>query len=112
MNINDPSGGGRLREAIGVGFIGTFGAALMPGGCAMLLDRVFRLDLLRLQPWLAVGVWCLAACVGVAAGMRSWRASGRRTERLRRFFCLCPNCCYDLTGNESGLCPECGKVVT
>jgi hypothetical protein len=24
----------------------------------------------------------------------------------------CPNCGYDLTGNVSGVCPECGEKVT
>jgi len=24
---------------------------------------------------------------------------------------LCPKCQYDLTGNESGVCPECGTEV-
>lgn len=23
----------------------------------------------------------------------------------------CPRCCYDLTGNVSGVCPECGKPI-
>ena len=112
MNSHDPSGGGRLREAIGFGFIGTFGAALALGGCAMLLDRLFRLDLLRLQPWPAVLLWCLAGAVGALAARGAWRASGRRTEHLRRFLGLCPSCSYDLSGNESGFCPECGRAVT
>jgi hypothetical protein len=25
---------------------------------------------------------------------------------------LCPTCSYDLTANESGVCPECGTTVT
>jgi hypothetical protein len=29
--------------------------------------------------------------------------------RIRRDFC--PNCVYDLTGNTSGVCPECGTWV-
>ena len=24
---------------------------------------------------------------------------------------ICSNCAYDLTGNTSGLCPECGKMI-
>ena len=38
---------------------------------------------------------CVAACIG-------WRPL-RRTRRGR-----CPSCNYDLTGNMSGVCPECG----
>ena len=31
----------------------------------------------------------------------------KRRERLG----LCPSCGYDLTGNVSGTCPECGRPV-
>ena len=33
----------------------------------------------------------------------------RRWRRCRKG--LCPDCAYDLTGNESGVCPECGKPI-
>jgi hypothetical protein len=39
----------------------------------------------------------------VAEGLR-WRQA-RRRERLG----LCVECGYDLRGNESGVCPECGR---
>jgi hypothetical protein len=36
-------------------------------------------------------------------------------HRLRRLRCQsagrCPHCAYDLTGNVSGVCPECGRAV-
>jgi hypothetical protein len=40
-----------------------------------------------------------------------WRAIGdyERQDRLRRG--LCVKCGYDLTGNLSGTCPECGTAV-
>jgi hypothetical protein len=40
-----------------------------------------------------------------------WRAIGyyEKQDRLRRG--LCVNCGYDLTGNLSGTCPECGTAV-
>jgi hypothetical protein len=31
--------------------------------------------------------------------------------RRRPESCQCPTCGYDLTGNVSGVCPECGRVV-
>jgi len=35
-----------------------------------------------------------------------WR---RRRKRVKRG--LCPHCGYNLTGNASGVCPECGSAV-
>lgn len=32
-----------------------------------------------------------------------------RRERKRRGFCV--HCDYDLTGNETGVCPECGEKI-
>ncbi|MCP4250265.1 MAG: hypothetical protein GY778_24745 [bacterium] len=34
-----------------------------------------------------------------------------RRRRFRRAHGLCIYCGYDLTGNESGVCPECGKAL-
>lgn len=49
----------------------------------------------------------LIASLGVALlGLRAWRK-----RRLRRRAGLCPTCQYDLTGNVSGACPECGTTV-
>ena len=39
---------------------------------------------------------------GVRRSLRSW---------LRRRASLCTKCAYDLTGNLSGVCPECGKPI-
>ena len=36
------------------------------------------------------------------------RRLSRRRKRLARG--LCPGCGYDLTGNLSGVCPECGEA--
>ena len=33
------------------------------------------------------------------------------TRRVRRRLGLCRDCGYNLTGNESGVCPECGTAV-
>src|SRR5882724_5591820 len=37
-------------------------------------------------------------------------ANLRRREALRRT-CRCRNCAYNLTGNTSGTCPECGTAI-
>ena len=34
-----------------------------------------------------------------------------RSAGLRRVVGLCVKCGYDLTGNTSGVCPECGEKV-
>lgn len=37
------------------------------------------------------------------------RRSGKRRWPVNRF---CPSCRYNLTGNTSGICPECGSTIT
>jgi hypothetical protein len=49
----------------------------------------------------------LLSCVGAVAALA--RAPARRYRRSRRGLCL--NCGYDLRGNVSGVCPECGRPV-
>ena len=53
--------------------------------------------------WITITALMPAAwiCVAVIA------ANGRRSDRL----CGCCSCGYSLTGNISGLCPECGTTV-
>lgn len=42
----------------------------------------------------------------ISINSKDWE---RRLERIRRG--QCPECAYDLTGNVSGTCPECGAPV-
>ena len=60
--------------------------------------------------------------VGMVLGSFSYLVVGGATVALVGFFgCFvlpdeldsrfCPMCEYDLTGNESGVCPECGQEV-
>ena len=57
--------------------------------------------LTALLPMTGVGVWL---------GLWLWRR-GRETARQARQG-ICPICDYDLTGNLSGVCPECGTAVS
>jgi hypothetical protein len=60
--------------------------------------------------WLASApLWAFAAATAV--GPLMWlRARARSARRRRRN--QCPGCGYDLTGNASGVCPECGTPAT
>jgi hypothetical protein len=57
---------------------------------------------LRLPYWLIV--------IGSAA-LPAARLAGRRRWQRRLARGLCPGCGYDLTGNVSGTCPECGTAA-
>ena len=53
--------------------------------------------------WLATILLAVYPTITFVRGpFRRWR---------RRWKGLCPDCAYDLTGNESGVCPECGKAI-
>ncbi|MBU0719269.1 MAG: hypothetical protein KJ749_13555 [Planctomycetes bacterium] len=47
--------------------------------------------------------------VGGVVGYAGWRRQQRRTEALAL---QCPKCGYNLTGNVSGVCSECGTEIT
>jgi hypothetical protein len=48
--------------------------------------------------------------MAMVAGMEGQRRHGRMRRYLwRRLLWICPDCGYDMTGNESGVCPECGR---
>ncbi len=50
-----------------------------------------------------VPIWLFFAAVGAPTGILWWR------DRSKHGFCKA--CRYDLRGNESGICPECGEKV-
>lgn len=63
----------------------------------------------------STGYWCVLvpAWFGVACSAvlpASWLANGSRIRRQRRRN-RCATCSYDLTGNVSGVCSECGTAV-
>ncbi len=53
----------------------------------------------------AVGTWPLAACIAIPAFVLS------QLRRTRLPFNACRNCDYNLTGNITGVCPECGETT-
>lgn len=97
-----------------------------------IVGRVARLRGVRMIGWIAGGeainiVFDLAVAFGLATGVLpaigavaliaafiyvlDWR--GRRPELLARFSTSpsCRFCQYNLTGNLSGICPECGTPI-
>jgi hypothetical protein len=58
---------------------------------------------------LVVPYW--AALLAAAALPAAWVVRAGRRRRRRRRPGLCPHCGYDLTGNTSGVCPECGTAA-
>ena len=59
---------------------------------------------LKLPAWSLVGIAAMC-CV---APLFSWMRWSRRARRAHSD--SCPSCGYDLTGNVSGVCPECGET--
>ena len=51
--------------------------------------------------------WVLLAVFSVLPVWRWVRPLGRRSKKQQL---VCPHCSYDLTGNSSGICPECGAA--
>lgn len=58
------------------------------------------------QYYLGISTWILAALLSIIPFRAAWMAWHRRIPPG-----LCQGCEYDLTGNESGVCPECGTNV-
>ncbi len=59
--------------------------------------------------WLKVPVWLPLMLLSVYPIIAFVRGPLRRYRRRKRN--QCDGCGYDLTGNESGRCPECGKAI-
>jgi hypothetical protein len=59
------------------------------------------------QRRIVVPVWAVVLVTAALPAVRLWR----RLRRGRFAPCHCRRCGYDLRGNESGVCPECGRAV-
>ena len=83
-------------------------------GFTALSSRTTRADAVTGKPittagtTLGVPYWFLAALTAALPLLSPWRA--RRHRRRLLALGRCPRCGYDLTGNVSGVCPECGEV--
>jgi hypothetical protein len=61
---------------------------------------------LAMPTWAVLGLAALFALPAFTVGARLTAARSRRQSPG-----YCPSCDYDLTGNTSGVCPECGTPV-
>jgi hypothetical protein len=59
--------------------------------------------------WIAVPFWALALMVGPFPAINMTRGVRRYRRRKPKYPNGCRQCGYDLTGNVSGNCPECGS---
>lgn len=53
-------------------------------------------------------LWTVSALVGVLDAIQTSRRESRRNISTTP---TCQTCGYNLTGNVSGVCPECGKEI-
>ena len=65
------------------------------------------LPMQRTYDTLSVPYWFLVILFGLLPGI--WFIQWRRQRKLEPN--ACPQCAYDLTGNETGVCPECGTQL-
>lgn len=56
-------------------------------------------------------LWALAVTTAVPAASWARRKARARQRSRRRARSLCLSCGYDLTGNISGVCPDCAQAV-
>lgn len=57
---------------------------------------------------ISIPLWTLIALFATPPALVLWRA---RLRRLRIKAGRCPRCGYDLAGNVTGVCPECGDRI-
>ncbi|MHC4445181.1 MAG: hypothetical protein ACYTF1_05500 [Planctomycetota bacterium] len=89
-------------------FIGA-GTGLAIGLLQAFLSALTSTDLLKQAMTyffqIEVGYPFLGGAIGYIIAKRIERRKQRRANNL------CINCSYNLTGNTSGICPECGEII-
>ncbi len=66
-----------------------------------------------LPPWMMRSGVLLAGFAGMAlVAMALYRRMTFGTMLVRAAYLICPDCGYDLRGNPSGRCSECGRPFT
>jgi hypothetical protein len=57
-------------------------------------------------------IWPIAVCCGLLPALSTLRIARAWVKRRKTMRGLCAGCSYNLAGNISGVCPECGASVT
>ena len=104
--MNGRSKIGRAILAFGISFIGLF--------CWSLLAFILRDSIGVTNPyrfprtyWLSETLILLGLIPAIGFGPLGYRLTKPRPKQGH-----CPTCAYNLTGNESGICPECGTKIS
>ena len=97
---------------------------LTPGGKCNVGKHPFDpllVEIVRMNPWrpaiippstvmlISTPLWLAASLFATYPTIAFIQGPLRRWRRRRKG--LCENCGYNLTGNESGICPECGTKI-
>jgi hypothetical protein len=102
---DDVARAGRRAPAVrwrSEGFVVPYGASVPLALVRVQVNRVANGRLWVFPQWPLVAAAALPPALGVVR---------RRRRRARAVPGACRNCEYDLTGNVSGVCPECGTQV-
>lgn len=89
------------------------GYVLLPYAAEVLFTTIRTFGVVVIPWWMSLNIflYSLAAVAPGAVG-GAWLASRAGVRRdARRAAGLCVACGYDLTGNVSGRCPECGATI-
>ena len=94
----------RLHRALGVGAASTACYTVAVG-----LINAFIPIWALMDTWLSVATMIVGPfVVGTVVAIVHWK---RDLKRDRQEHGMCGDCGYNLTGNESGVCPECGGTI-
>ncbi len=77
------------------------------------LGGIFGASSVPLGAWGGIAVLLLIEFGAIGAFLYPLYSIGRRRSLRARFFAkdVCRSCGYDLTGNTTGVCPECGTAI-
>ena len=85
---------------------------ILVGLVCLRVDRPYVSDGISVQPWQASLVGIAASALGIKHFIQATARYLRNRHGYARVIAgLCARCGYDLRGNATERCPECGEVV-